>query len=45
MSQADVVIIDATNQILGRMCSKVVNLLKEGKKVYIVNAEKANRCD
>ncbi|EWG08137.1 MAG: 50S ribosomal protein L13P [Candidatus Aramenus sulfurataquae] len=41
MSQADVVIIDATNQILGRMCSKVVNLLKEGKKVYIVNAEKA----
>ncbi len=41
MSQSEVVIIDATNQILGRMCSKVVGLLKEGKKVYIINAEKA----
>lgn len=35
------VIVDAQNQILGRMCSMVVRLLKENKKVIIVNAEKA----
>ncbi|AWR97115.1 50S ribosomal protein L13 [Acidianus sulfidivorans JP7] len=34
------VIIDGENMILGRMASMVVKLLKEGKKVTIVNGEK-----
>ncbi|EZQ03165.1 MULTISPECIES: 50S ribosomal protein L13 [Acidianus] len=37
----DEVIINAENQILGRLCSNTVRLLKEGKKVKIVNIEKA----
>ncbi|BDC19144.1 50S ribosomal protein L13 [Acidianus sp. HS-5] len=37
----EVVIINAENQILGRMTTNVVKLLKEGKKVVIINAEKA----
>ncbi len=37
----EIVIINAENQILGRMATNVVRLLKEGKKVVIVNAEKA----
>ncbi|BDC00238.1 50S ribosomal protein L13 [Saccharolobus caldissimus] len=39
--QENIVIINAEGQILGRMASNVVKLLKEGKKVVIVNAEKA----
>jgi large subunit ribosomal protein L13 len=38
---SEVVIVNAENQILGRMATNVVKLLKEGKKVVIVNAEKA----
>ncbi len=36
-----VIIVDAENQILGRMASRIAKLLLEGKKVYVVNAEKA----
>ncbi|ARM75756.1 50S ribosomal protein L13 [Acidianus manzaensis] len=35
------VVIDAENMILGRMASMVVKLLEDGKKVVIVNGEKA----
>lgn len=35
------VIINAENQILGRMATEIVKLLKAGKEVVIVNAEKA----
>ncbi|QGR20216.1 50S ribosomal protein L13 [Stygiolobus azoricus] len=35
------VIVNAENQILGRMATHIVKLLKEGKKVIVVNAEKA----
>jgi large subunit ribosomal protein L13 len=35
------IIIDAEGAILGRLASKVAQLLKEGYKVYVVNAEKA----
>ncbi|MEM3292288.1 MAG: 50S ribosomal protein L13 [Saccharolobus sp.] len=35
------VIINAEGQILGRMASNIVKLLKEGRKIVIVNAEKA----
>ncbi len=44
MSKASVeneVVVDATNQILGRMCSIIAKMLLEGKRVYVVNAEKA----
>lgn len=37
----NVVIVDATSQILGRLASRVAKLLLEGKKVIVVNAEKA----
>ncbi|AWR99597.1 50S ribosomal protein L13 [Metallosphaera hakonensis] len=37
---SDLVIIDGENQILGRLASKVVGYLKEGKKVVILNSEK-----
>ncbi|MEM3832903.1 MAG: 50S ribosomal protein L13 [Thermoprotei archaeon] len=37
----ETVIVDAKNQILGRMASKVASLLLSGKNVIIVNAEKA----
>nr|CAA56482.1 ribosomal protein L13 [Sulfolobus acidocaldarius] len=40
-SQEEIVIVDATNQILGRMSTHIAKLLKSGKKVYVVNAEKA----
>ena len=35
------IIVDATNQILGRLSSIVAKKLLEGYKVIIVNAEKA----
>lgn len=35
------IVVDATNCIAGRMCSKVSKLLLSGKRVSIVNAEKA----
>ncbi len=34
------VVIDADGQILGRLATNVVRLLKEGKKVEVVNVEK-----
>lgn len=40
-NQEEIVVIDATDQILGRMATYVVRLLKEGKRVIIINAEKA----
>ncbi|MCH4814277.1 MAG: 50S ribosomal protein L13 [Saccharolobus sp.] len=39
--QEQEVVINAEGQILGRMASNIVRLLKEGKKVIIVNGEKA----
>ena len=38
---SEVVVVNAENQILGRMATHIVKLLKEGKKVVVVNAEKA----
>lgn len=38
---SEVVYVDATNQIAGRLCSKVAKLLLSGKMVTVVNAEKA----
>lgn len=35
------IIIDAEGAILGRLASKIVQFLKEGYEVYVVNAEKA----
>ncbi|MGC8975342.1 MAG: 50S ribosomal protein L13 [Thermoprotei archaeon] len=35
------IIIDADGAILGRLASKIVQFLKEGYEVYVVNAEKA----
>ena len=35
------IVVDATNCIAGRMCSKVSKLLLSGKRVSIVNADKA----
>ena len=40
-SSRQVVVIDATNCIAGRICSHVSKLLLQGNKVAIVNAEKA----
>ena len=39
-SNSDTVLVDATNCIAGRMCSRVSKLLLTGKRVWIVNAEK-----
>jgi len=39
--QQTTVIVDATSCIAGRMCSHVSKLLLQGKRVAIVNAEKA----
>lgn len=36
-----VVVIDAENMILGRMCTVIAKLLLRGYMVYVVNAEKA----
>jgi large subunit ribosomal protein L13 len=41
LSGEDTVFIDATDQIAGRLSSKVAKLLLSGKKVVIVNAEKS----
>ena len=35
------VVVNAENQILGRMATHIVKLLKQGKKVIVVNSEKA----
>ncbi len=35
------IIIDATNMILGRLAARVAKMLLEGKRIIIVNAEKA----
>ncbi|NPA85579.1 MAG: 50S ribosomal protein L13 [Crenarchaeota archaeon] len=35
------VVIDATNQIVGRMATKIAKLLMEGWEVKVINAEKA----
>jgi len=40
-AQENEVIIDASGLILGRMASRVAKMLLEGKKVIVVNAEKA----
>jgi large subunit ribosomal protein L13 len=36
-----IVVVDAENLVLGRMASKIAKLLLEGKKVFVINAEKA----
>lgn len=36
-----VLVVDATNQVLGRMCSIIAKRLLEGYRVHVVNAEKA----
>jgi len=36
-----VVIVDATNQIVGRMATRIAKMLLEGFEVHVVNAEKA----
>ncbi len=41
MSGDDTVYVDATEQIAGRLSSKVAKLILSGKKVVVVNAEKA----
>lgn len=41
MSSESTVYVDATDQIAGRLSSKVAKLLLSGKKVVVVNSEKA----
>lgn len=41
MSSEETVYIDATNQIAGRLSSKIAKLVLSGKKVVVVNAENA----
>ncbi|MEM2841999.1 MAG: 50S ribosomal protein L13 [Thermoproteota archaeon] len=41
MSTAELLVVNAEGQILGRMASRIAKLLLEGKKVTVVNAEKA----
>ena len=41
MSGEDTVYIDATDQIAGRLSSKVAKLIISGRRVVVVNAEKA----
>ena len=41
MSGDETVYIDATNQIAGRLSSKIAKLVLSGKKVVVVNAENA----
>lgn len=40
-TKEEIVVVDANNQILGRMSTKIVKLLEQGKKVAVINAEKA----
>lgn len=35
-----ILVVDATDQVLGRMCSIIAKRLLEGYRVYVVNAEK-----
>lgn len=35
------IVIDATNQVLGRLCSEVAKRLLKGEKVIVINAEKS----
>lgn len=41
MSAKETVYIDATDHIAGRLCSEVAKLLLSGKRVILVNAERA----
>ena len=41
MSSEETIYIDATNQIAGRLSSKIAKLVLSGKRVVVVNAEKA----
>ena len=41
MSSSETVYVDASNQIAGRLSSKVAKLLLSGKRVIVVNAEKS----
>lgn len=41
MSDEDTLYIDATNQVAGRLSSKVAKLILSGKRVIVVNSEKA----
>jgi len=41
LSSSETIYIDATNQIAGRLSSKVAKLVLSGKRVVVVNAEKA----
>ena len=41
MSSEETVYIDATNQIAGRLSSKIAKLVLSGRRVVVVNAEKA----
>ncbi|MFP3214167.1 MAG: 50S ribosomal protein L13 [Nitrososphaeria archaeon] len=40
MSNNETIYIDGSGLIMGRLASKIAKLLLEGKKVYVVNAEK-----
>lgn len=37
----EVLVVDASDQVLGRLASRVAKLLLQGKRVVVVNAEKA----
>jgi large subunit ribosomal protein L13 len=41
LSSEETVYVDATNQIAGRLSSKIAKLVLSGKRVVVVNAEKA----
>jgi large subunit ribosomal protein L13 len=41
LSSNETVYVDATNQVAGRLSSKVAKLVLSGKRVVVVNAEKA----
>ena len=41
MSSEETVYVDATNQIAGRLASKVAKLLLSGRRVVVLNAEKS----
>ena len=41
MSSSETVYVDATNQIAGRLASKVAKLILSGKRVVVLNAEKS----
>ena len=41
MSSSETVYVDATNQIAGRLASKVAKLILTGKRVVVLNAEKS----